>query len=154
MLRVDPANTVPRDIGDPLPMLVSLLPLLQLFPTKAFIARSHLGWTRLPHLGAENGVNMGSMTLHLEDAEWLGDTIRSWLDSEFIALPVHKKISERVQAAYVEERSKGVDDLGEMLMRVGSSLEETDFEDAFVGPWDIANKVLYLNWEHIHVVIH
>jgi hypothetical protein len=43
---------------------------------------------------------------------------------------------------YLEQRRAGRNDLGDMLMQIGSSFEDFDMEDAFVGPWDIANKVL------------
>jgi hypothetical protein len=42
---------------------------------------------------------------------------------------------------YEVERMRGVNDLGEILMLMGFSFEKFDMQDAFIGPWDVANKV-------------
>lgn len=127
-------------------MLVGLVFFSQLVSSSAFLAKVPLPmhFTSSPRwypLNAENGVSMDGLSLHQEDALWIGETVQSWLDQEYIALPVHRKIGEVVQRVYLEQRREGVNDLGEMLMKMGSSLETFDLEDAFVGPWDIANKV-------------
>lgn len=51
-------------------------------------------------------------------------------------------IGENVCLVYTDLRSRqGVEDLGELLMNVGSAFEDFNMRDAFVGPWDVANKV-------------
>ena len=122
-------------------MLPGLLFFPQLVPSSAYFAKAPLPLRRWLPLRAENGVSMDGLSLHQEDALWIGETVQSWLDQEFIALPVHRKIGEMVRSVYLKQRGDGVNDLGEMLMKMGSSLETFDLEDAFVGPWDIANKV-------------
>ena len=133
-------------MGSLLSLLNAWLVVFRLSLSEALIAKvplgGHLSFSPRGYpLSAENGVSMDGLHLHQEDAAWVGDTVQSWLDQEFIVLPVHRKISEVVQRVYLEQRKSGVNDLGEMLMKIGSSLEAFDLEDAFVGPWDIANKV-------------
>lgn len=48
-----------------------------------------------------------------------------------------------MKGVYESGRGNGVNDLGEMLMTMGSSFETFNMKDAFVGPWDVANKVSY-----------
>ena len=54
-----------------------------------------------------------------------------------------RSLGERVKGVYERGRGSGVTDLGEMLMTMGSSFETFNMKDAFVGPWDVANKVSF-----------
>mmetsp|Transcript_23882 Transcript_23882/g.74733 ORF Transcript_23882/g.74733 Transcript_23882/m.74733 type:complete len:313 (+) Transcript_23882:34-972(+) len=83
-------------------------------------------------------------------AAMLGSRVCAWLDEEWIEQECHERIGERVSAAYRSARRDGVTDLGEMVVRMGSALggdgptaasEVSDFEEAYVGPWDVANYV-------------
>lgn len=97
--------------------------------------------TSFHSLNAEDGVSLFQLTDIETDALWLQSTICEWLDKEFIQQDIHQEIASRVKQVYAEERKRGVNDLGEMLMRLGSSLEDLSMREAFEGPWDIANKV-------------
>lgn len=74
------------------------------------------------------------------DALHLKHSIASWLDEEYIPQDIHHKLGSHVETHYTALRSEGVHDLGELLIRMGTSLEKIDMEDAFVNAWDVANK--------------
>jgi len=89
----------------------------------------------------ENGVDLTFLQNVDEDSNFLGSSICSWLDNEYIKQSIHADIGKKVSEIYYEERSQGTTDLGQMLMRVGTVLESFDMGDAFVNAWDVANKV-------------
>lgn len=84
-----------------------------------------------------------------ETAAMLSSNIREWLDEEWIEQDCHERIGVRVSEAYRAARLDGVDDLGVLLVRLGTALggdgptaasTVSDFAEAYVGPWDVANK--------------
>lgn len=88
----------------------------------------------------EDGVALTSIDFEKE-GKYLSASIKQYLDDEFIKQDIHAIIGDAVGAVYIAERSNGVSDLGDMLLRVGSALETLDMKEAFLGPWDVANKV-------------
>lgn len=90
---------------------------------------------------AENGVTIRSLVDHQLDGRYLKESVIKWLDEEWIAQEVHKKLGEEVERIYVSNREKGVSDLGEIVMNTGTAFESFDLGDAYVNSWDIANKV-------------
>jgi len=91
--------------------------------------------------GAENGVSLLPLQSMEEDGQFLGTSIQKWLDEEFIPQAIHEKLGAKVKSVYLTARSEGINDLGQMLLEVGTELEMFDMEDAFVNGWDVANKV-------------
>eukprot|EP00596_Hydrurales_sp_CCMP1899_P009014 CAMPEP_0119042694 /NCGR_PEP_ID=MMETSP1177-20130426/16090_1 /TAXON_ID=2985 /ORGANISM="Ochromonas sp, Strain CCMP1899" /LENGTH=363 /DNA_ID=CAMNT_0007009663 /DNA_START=185 /DNA_END=1276 /DNA_ORIENTATION=+ len=89
----------------------------------------------------EDGVTLNSLLNTEQDGNFLKESIQVWLDEEYIPQSCHEDLGNKVKKVYVTNRSKGISDLGEMMMDVGTSLESYDMGDAFVGPWDVANKV-------------
>ena len=89
----------------------------------------------------EDGVSLRLLTDHASDGAFLHAAIRKWLDDEYIRQGVHDKIGARCEAIYLSSRDAGMVDLGDMLVAMGTQLEQLDFEDAFVNSWDVANKV-------------
>ena len=89
----------------------------------------------------EDGVDLSSLNNHNVDGQWLGESITRYLDDEWIKLPIHQKIGDIVSNVYIECRKRGVNDVGEMLMNVGNTLEDVDISESFVNAWDIGNKV-------------
>lgn len=87
------------------------------------------------------GVSLASLKTFEKDGKWLGESIQSWLDKEWIVMDFHRKLGLEVENIYIQQRLKGVEDLGEMLMEVGTSLELYDMKEAFVSAWDVGNKV-------------
>ena len=75
------------------------------------------------------------------DAAYLRASVKKWLDEEYIVQPIHEKIGLLCGDIYLQARQRGVGDLGEMLLDVGTALEKVPFENAFVNCWDVANKV-------------
>lgn len=94
----------------------------------------------LASAGAENGVNLSSLTNFESEGEYLRASIKKWLDVEYIEQDVHAQLGEEVSRIYMDRRSNGVNDLGELLMDIGTALESFDMGDAFVNGWDVANR--------------
>lgn len=90
--------------------------------------------------GAEDGVSLLNLVEIEEDAEFLREEIRLWLDNEYIPQNIHEVLGRHVEMVYINSRRRGVNDLGEMLMDIGTSLENVEMKEAFVGAWDVANK--------------
>jgi hypothetical protein len=89
----------------------------------------------------ENGVSLATLTDTAQEARFLQQAITKWLDDEWIVQEVHKKVGLKVAEVYLEGRQSGMDDLGEVMLEVGTTLESFDMADAFVSGWDVANKV-------------
>ncbi len=92
----------------------------------------------------QNGVNLAGLTNYLSDGKHLRTSITEWLDREYIEQIVHNKIGCEVETLYLHNRQKDINDLGDILIAIGSGLERFDLEDAFVNAWDVANKAAEL----------
>lgn len=95
---------------------------------------------------AEQGVHLPPLDPDAlqEERDWLSAAVTSWLDAEWTTAepaPVHARIGERVAAIYSRQRMEGEDDLSGILLAIGQELESFDMSDAFVGPFNVANKV-------------
>jgi len=68
--------------------------------------------------------------------------ITSWLDEEYIPQDIHSKLGTRAAELYAEmkEENEGVD-VGDVILKIGSELMDYDMKEAFVGPYDVANRV-------------
>ena len=93
----------------------------------------------------QGGVSLQKLQNVDEDALWLGSQICFWLDNEWIKQPVHGRIGESVSDIYRKVRRASGADLTDMLMEMGTGLEQISFDDpagdAYVNAWDVANKV-------------
>lgn len=49
-------------------------------------------------LHAEDGVSLRSLPDVSVDALWLGDSVRTWLDEEYIPMDIHKQIGAHTRA--------------------------------------------------------
>eukprot|EP00892_Ulva_mutabilis_P010179 jgi/Ulvmu1/7533/UM037_0077.1 len=79
-----------------------------------------------------------------KDAEWLSGIIALWLDEEWAELSVHRDVGAATAHAYISAREKGVGDMGDLVLELSSLLTAFDFDETFVGPFDVANKVVEL----------
>lgn len=86
------------------------------------------------------GINLAHLLHHAQVGARLNKSIVAWLDFEYIPQQIHLKLGEKVSSFYQQYRARGVDDLVDVLIQLGSDLEKVDMEDAFVNAWDIANK--------------
>jgi len=94
------------------------------------------------HESVENGVSLEPLDPAKADQErdWIANQVREWLDKEYLPQDIHAAIGERAGRIYVRARHEG-EDLGGIVLAVGTELESMDFYDAFVGAFDVANKV-------------
>lgn len=89
----------------------------------------------------DDGVSLNQLSNHQKEAKFLSSALKNWLDKEYIFMEVHSRIGQVVGDCYLDARLTGIDDLGHMVMQVGTRLESEDLSDAFMSSWDIANKV-------------
>ena len=86
------------------------------------------------------GVGLDSLKSTAEDGFYLRQSVQHWLDIEYIPQIIHLKIGIEVEKIYLQRRSMGVTDLGEMLMDVGTSLERFDME-----VFAIVSNLIFIN---------
>ena len=100
-------------------------------------------YTRSFTLNSMIAPDLAARTGHEGDGEYLKQTIISWLNTEYIDQPCHYVIAQHVKDKYIELRKNSITDAGEIMVEIGTNLEsyKSDFDNSFVGPWDIANKV-------------
>mmetsp|Transcript_5486 Transcript_5486/g.16354 ORF Transcript_5486/g.16354 Transcript_5486/m.16354 type:complete len:128 (-) Transcript_5486:161-544(-) len=68
--------------------------------------------------------------------------IAAWLDEEWIEQDIHRQLADRAAEVYAHLRRENDDaDVGDFVLGVGQALEDFDMKEAFVGPFDVANKV-------------
>ena len=105
--------------------------------------------TRL-HAAEENsgGVQLVSLESLGDDHEAVGEnmgkSLAAWLDDEWLPQEIHIKMGISVKNTYVQCRTKGVDDVAEIMTQVTDDLYENWAEynaDAFVNAWDLGNYV-------------
>jgi len=76
----------------------------------------------------------------------LAKSLQQYLDEEWIEQEDHERLGRAAGAAYLAARqSRGEGEsmrmsVRDIVMAVGSAMEREDMGEAFVGPWDIANK--------------
>lgn len=81
---------------------------------------------------------------HQAVGEAMGKSVAAWLDAEWMPQEVHVKMGTSVQNTYVSCRSKGMDDVSQIMTEVTDDLYARWSEynaDAFVNAWDIGNYV-------------
>jgi len=95
-------------------------------------------------LMSEAGVDIPEITDEEAERTWMADAVCLWLDDEYIPQQCHRDIGDSTASFYCSLRNEdGVNDLSSIVLAVGSHLESQPeiFDDAFVGPFDIANKL-------------
>lgn len=90
---------------------------------------------------AEDGVSLRSLKDLSADSAFLEASVVDWLDNEWIPQDCHKEVARVAAGAYVKARDEGIQDLGGVLLSVGTELEDMDMGEAFVDAWTVANKV-------------
>lgn len=78
----------------------------------------------------------------MEDSRWISGIISIWLNEEWTELDIHKDVGSAAGRAYVDARNKGTEDMGDLVLELSSQLTSFDFDETFVGPFDVANKVV------------
>lgn len=74
------------------------------------------------------------------EREWLAKMLQFHLDEEWMPLEIHRDIGVAASNVYMEQRSDGVDDLGSIVLAIGTQLTSFDFADSFVDSFQVANK--------------
>lgn len=79
---------------------------------------------------------------HPEKEEaWLRDSLRTWLDEEFLPEIVNGKIAERAAKIFVRQRMEGENDLGSLVIAIIAEMRAFDFSRSFYSEFAVANAV-------------
>ena len=96
----------------------------------------------------DNGVQLISLAGLGDDHDEVGEamalSVAAWLDVEWMPQEVHVRMGSSVKNSYVTCRSKGIDEVAEIMTKVTDDLYERWAEynaDAFVNAWDVGNYV-------------
>lgn len=96
----------------------------------------------LPSEPTETGILLPPPRDLEAEQQFIKSSIQKWLDEEWIEQKVHEEIGQICATVYGRLRVKGVDELTGVLLGVGRELELwSGWKDAFVGAWDVANRV-------------
>lgn len=76
--------------------------------------------------------------------KWLAGAIELWLNDEWTKLDIHRELGEATAQAYGKARLQGSDEIGEVLLSIGSDLLAFNFRETFVNAFDVANKAAEL----------
>ena len=76
------------------------------------------------------------------EAQWLGRTVTKWLDEDWCEQQVHIDIGECLCEAYLKQRKEGKREATSILLQLSTDLLKVDYTEAFVNPFDVANKAL------------
>ena len=74
----------------------------------------------------------------------LKESVKKWLDFEWMEQTIHGEIGEICRSTYTESRGQGDAEVMSIMMKVADNLTtkwDLFYDDAFVGPYDVANYV-------------
>jgi hypothetical protein len=78
----------------------------------------------------------------LRESKWLGSTMAKWLDDEWCEQEVHRDIGDSLCEAYLRHRRAGQHEATQILLELSTDLCKVDYTEAFVNPFDVANKAM------------
>ncbi|MDY6782923.1 MAG: hypothetical protein SW833_10310 [Cyanobacteriota bacterium] len=76
-----------------------------------------------------------------QEGEWLQNSLRDWLDGEFIPEDVNQTIAKRAAQIFVRQRLEGENDLGALVIAIVTEMQAFDFSKSFYSEFAIANAV-------------
>jgi hypothetical protein len=98
--------------------------------------------TQTTEQGFGGGIQLPDKEQAADYSKFLARAVQLHLDQEWLPQACHEQIGAEVASIYLSSAvERGVTDLNELVMDVGTGLESFDMGDAFVGAWDVANVV-------------
>eukprot|EP00953_Heterococcus_sp_UTEX-ZZ885_P031584 16557-Heterococcus_DN1.PRE.4 len=98
--------------------------------------------TQTAEQGFGGGIQLPDKEQAADYSKFLARAVQLHLDQEWLTQACHEQIGAEVANIYLSSAvERGVTDLNELIMDVGTGLESFDMGDAFVGAWDVANVV-------------
>jgi hypothetical protein len=98
--------------------------------------------TKTAEQGFGGGIQLPDKEQAADYSKFLARAVQLHLDQEWLPQACHEEIGAEVANIYLSSAvERGVTDLNELIMDVGTGLESFDMGDAFVGAWDVANVV-------------
>jgi len=85
-----------------------------------------------------------AMVDHEAEGTRLSSSIEGWLNQEWVAQEVHRKMGESAKQSYISARNEGENEIMSVMLKVSEDLEAnwTEFDDdAYVNAWDVGNYV-------------
>ncbi len=76
-----------------------------------------------------------------QEAQWLQQSLHTWLDQEFLPEVVNHKIAQRAAAVYLRQRMEGENDVGSLLIAILTEMQSFDFSKSFYSEFAVANAV-------------
>lgn len=81
----------------------------------------------------------------VEDAQtermWLQETLRRWLDNEYIPEMINETIASKAADIYIRHRLEGEDELGAIIIAIITEMRLFDFRNSFYSEFAVANAV-------------
>lgn len=89
------------------------------------------------------GVTLAPVPDMPAERKWVSGVLRKWLDEEWTPLDCHVAIGERVSEIYINRRLAGDDDIGSIILAIGTGLiDEIDlWMESFTSSFEVANKL-------------
>jgi hypothetical protein len=94
------------------------------------------------------GIQLVSLTSlgtdHYAVGEAMARSVAAWLDAEWMPQEIHIKMGTSVKNSYVSCRTRGIEEVAEIMTQVTDDLYDRWSEynaDAFVNAWDVGNYV-------------
>jgi hypothetical protein len=86
-----------------------------------------------------------------QEAAWLREKLRDWLDQQFIPEAVNGDIARQAAQIFMRQRMEGETDLITLVLALITELECYDFSKSFFGNFTVANAVSELVMESIGI---
>ncbi len=86
-----------------------------------------------------------------QEGTWLKQTLKTWLDEEFLPEPVNAVIAERAAQVFVRHRMEGENDVGSLVIAIVTEMQEFDFSKSFYSEFAVANAVSDLLLESLGI---
>jgi len=76
-----------------------------------------------------------------DEGVWLENSLRAWLDAEFIPELTNQSIAQRAAQVFVRHRMEGENDVGSLVIAIVTEMQEFDFSKSFYSEFAIANAM-------------
>jgi hypothetical protein len=76
-----------------------------------------------------------------EEGVWLENSLRAWLDAEFLPELSNQSIAQRAAQVFVRQRMEGENDLGSLVIAIVTEMQAFDFSQSFYSEFAVANAM-------------
>lgn len=76
-----------------------------------------------------------------EEGVWLENSLRAWLDAEFLPELSNQTIAQRAAQVFMRQRMEGENDLGSLVIAIVTEMQAFDFSQSFYSEFAVANAM-------------